>query len=66
MDGRRFIDAMFASDKAQSITQMVMNSPNDAADFVGVLQTPSQTLFCSIIFSKFESKSRSYNLVHSA
>nr|ABN05774.1 SAM (and some other nucleotide) binding motif [Medicago truncatula] len=34
MDGRRFIMAMFASDKAHSITQVVMNLPNDAAEFL--------------------------------
>lgn len=34
MDGRRFIKAMFASDKAHSITQVVMNLPNDAAEFL--------------------------------
>ncbi|KAJ4726210.1 tRNA (guanine(37)-N1)-methyltransferase [Melia azedarach] len=34
MDGRRFIDAMFASNKAQSITQVVMNLPKDAAEFL--------------------------------
>ncbi|KAK7244421.1 hypothetical protein RIF29_39242 [Crotalaria pallida] len=34
MDGRRFIKAMYASDKAQSITQVVMNLPNDAAEFL--------------------------------
>lgn len=32
MDGRRFIRSMFASEKAQSITQVVMNLPNDAAE----------------------------------
>lgn len=37
MDGRRFIDAMFASNKAQSITQVVMNLPKDAAEFLGML-----------------------------
>jgi len=37
MDGRRFIKAMFASDKAHSITQVVMNLPNDAAEFLGTL-----------------------------
>ncbi|CAL5435558.1 unnamed protein product [Camellia sinensis] len=36
MDGRRFIDAMFASQKAQSITQVVMNLPNDAAEYLGM------------------------------
>lgn len=34
MDGRRFINAMFSSDKAESITQVVMNLPNDAAEFL--------------------------------
>ncbi|CBI20400.3 unnamed protein product, partial [Vitis vinifera] len=34
MDGRRFINAMFTSDKAESITQVVMNLPNDAAEFL--------------------------------
>lgn len=29
--------AMFASDKAHSITQVVMNLPNDAAEFLGTL-----------------------------
>ncbi|KAK9212405.1 hypothetical protein WN943_001787 [Citrus x changshan-huyou] len=34
MDGRRFIDAMFASQKAHKITQVVMNLPNDATEFL--------------------------------
>ncbi|GLT83420.1 hypothetical protein SLE2022_017100 [Rubroshorea leprosula] len=34
MDGRRFIKAVFASEKALSITQIVMNLPNDAAEFL--------------------------------
>nr|TKS18174.1 tRNA (guanine(37)-N1)-methyltransferase 1 [Populus alba] len=34
MDGRRFIDAMYASRKAQSITQVVMNLPNDAVEYL--------------------------------
>ncbi|KAJ7948578.1 tRNA (guanine(37)-N1)-methyltransferase [Quillaja saponaria] len=34
MDGRRFINAMFTSAKARSITQVVMNLPNDAAEFL--------------------------------
>ncbi|KAG5235558.1 tRNA (guanine(37)-N1)-methyltransferase [Salix suchowensis] len=34
MDGRRFIDAMFASQKAHSITQVVMNLPNDAVEYL--------------------------------
>lgn len=34
MDGRRFIQAIFESDKAKSITQVVMNLPNDAAEYL--------------------------------
>lgn len=35
MEGRRFISAMFASEKAAKITQVVMNLPNDAAEYLG-------------------------------
>ncbi|KAK1325303.1 tRNA (guanine(37)-N1)-methyltransferase 1 [Acorus calamus] len=34
MDGRRFIDAMFSSPRPHSITQVVMNLPNDAVKFL--------------------------------
>ncbi|GAV74443.1 Met_10 domain-containing protein [Cephalotus follicularis] len=34
MDGRRFINAMFTSEKAQSITHVIMNLPNDAAEYL--------------------------------
>ncbi|XP_029128676.1 tRNA (guanine(37)-N1)-methyltransferase 1 [Cajanus cajan] len=34
MDGRRFIKAMYASDVSQSITQVVMNLPSEAAEFL--------------------------------
>ncbi|GAB4846289.1 hypothetical protein Ancab_025290 [Ancistrocladus abbreviatus] len=34
MDGRRFIDVMFSSENAHSITQVVMNLPNDAAEYL--------------------------------
>ncbi|PHT90583.1 tRNA (guanine(37)-N1)-methyltransferase 1 [Capsicum annuum] len=34
MDGRRFIDSIFASEKARPITQVVMNLPNDAVGFL--------------------------------
>lgn len=37
MDGRRFIWAIFASEKAKGITQVVMNLPNDAAEYLGLL-----------------------------
>ncbi|KAL6199243.1 hypothetical protein ACLB2K_029029 [Fragaria x ananassa] len=46
MDGRRFIRAMFASDKAKSITQVVMNFPKDAAEYLdafwGILRDRSK------------------------
>jgi len=38
MDGRRFIDTVFASRKSQSITQVVMNLPNDAAEYLDVFR----------------------------
>ncbi|KAL6975354.1 tRNA (guanine(37)-N(1))-methyltransferase [Sarracenia purpurea var. burkii] len=38
MDGRRFIDSVFASQKSQLITQVVMNLPNDAADYLAVFR----------------------------
>ncbi|KAI4333755.1 hypothetical protein L6164_018523 [Bauhinia variegata] len=34
MDGRRFIKAVYASDKAHSVTQVVMNLPNNAAEYL--------------------------------
>ncbi|XVE50430.1 hypothetical protein DITRI_Ditri01bG0161700 [Diplodiscus trichospermus] len=34
IDGRRFINAMFSSEKVHSITHVVMNLPNDAAEFL--------------------------------
>ncbi|XP_021288023.1 tRNA (guanine(37)-N1)-methyltransferase 1 [Herrania umbratica] len=34
MDGRRFINAMFSSEKAHSITHVVLNLPKDAAEFL--------------------------------
>ncbi|KAB1215244.1 tRNA (guanine(37)-N1)-methyltransferase 1 [Morella rubra] len=34
MDGRRFIQAIFASEKAKGITQVVMNLPNDAVEYL--------------------------------
>ncbi|KAL3503293.1 hypothetical protein ACH5RR_037742 [Cinchona calisaya] len=34
MDGRRFIDTIFASQKTRPVTQVVMNLPNDAAEFL--------------------------------
>ncbi|KAG4968920.1 hypothetical protein AAZX31_12G206300 [Glycine max] len=34
MDGRRFIKAMYDSDISQSITQVVMNLPSEAAEFL--------------------------------
>ncbi|KAL2231874.1 UNVERIFIED_CONTAM: tRNA (guanine(37)-N1)-methyltransferase 1 [Sesamum indicum] len=34
MDGRRFIETVFASERTQSITQVVMHLPKDAAEFL--------------------------------
>ncbi|XP_022632674.1 tRNA (guanine(37)-N1)-methyltransferase 1 isoform X2 [Vigna radiata var. radiata] len=34
MDGRRFIKSLYASDVSQSITQVVMNLPSEAAEFL--------------------------------
>lgn len=36
MDGRRFIDSIFSSEKAHSVTQVVMNLPKDAAEYLGL------------------------------
>ncbi|KAM7492639.1 hypothetical protein LguiA_035560 [Lonicera macranthoides] len=38
MDGRRFIDAVFANQTARPITQVVMNLPNDAAEYLDVFK----------------------------
>lgn len=45
MDGRRFISAVFSSEKAQTITQVVMNLPNDASEYLGLLCFLNSTLF---------------------
>uniref|UniRef100_A0A9I9DH33 tRNA (guanine(37)-N1)-methyltransferase n=1 Tax=Cucumis melo TaxID=3656 RepID=A0A9I9DH33_CUCME len=49
MEGRRFISAMFASEKAPKITQVVMNLPNDAAEYLdafkGILRDRSDKEF---------------------
>lgn len=34
MDGRRFIDAIFSSETTRSVTQVVMNLPNNAAEYL--------------------------------
>nr|GMD58034.1 tRNA (guanine(37)-N1)-methyltransferase 1 [Ipomoea batatas] len=38
MDGRRFIGTIFSSQKTRIITQVVMNLPNDAVDFLDVFR----------------------------
>ncbi|KAL4394978.1 tRNA (guanine(37)-N(1))-methyltransferase 1 isoform X1 [Arachis hypogaea] len=52
MDGRRFIKAMYASDKAQSITQVVMNLPNEAAEFLdafrGIYKDRPKDMECNL------------------
>ena len=59
MDGRRFIIAMFQSEKAPSITQVVMNLPNDAVDFLGLfyLTLENETHILSFTASKLRSRS---------
>ncbi|XP_023535070.1 tRNA (guanine(37)-N1)-methyltransferase 1 [Cucurbita pepo subsp. pepo] len=51
MEGRRFISAMFASEKAPKITQVVMNLPKDAAEYLdtfkGILRDRSDLEFIS-------------------
>ncbi|KAG7024874.1 tRNA (guanine(37)-N1)-methyltransferase 2, partial [Cucurbita argyrosperma subsp. argyrosperma] len=51
MEGRRFISAMFASEKAPKITQVVMNLPKDAAEYLdafkGILRDRSDIEFIS-------------------
>ena len=50
MDGRRFIDALFSSQKAQSITQVVMNLPNDAAEYLGIFIFLQENIFFWVLF----------------
>ncbi|CAH9138882.1 unnamed protein product [Cuscuta epithymum] len=38
MHGRRFIDTIFSSQKTRTITQVVMNLPNDAVDYLDVFR----------------------------
>ncbi|XP_074302126.1 tRNA (guanine(37)-N(1))-methyltransferase 1-like isoform X1 [Silene latifolia] len=38
MDGRRFIETVFSNNNAHSITQVVMNLPNDAVEFLGAFR----------------------------
>ncbi|XAR56604.1 tRNA (guanine(37)-N(1))-methyltransferase [Bertholletia excelsa] len=38
MDGRRFIETVFMSQRVRSITQVVMNLPNDAAEYLDVFR----------------------------
>jgi hypothetical protein len=51
MDGRRFIKAMFSSEKGQKVTQVVMNLPKDAAESLGFLYTS----YLSFLFSGSQS-----------
>lgn len=36
MDGRRFIEYVFKRQKSDPITQVVMNLPHDAVEFLGM------------------------------
>ncbi|KAL6529756.1 hypothetical protein OROGR_015379 [Orobanche gracilis] len=52
MDGRRFIETVFASHRAKYITQVVMNLPKDAAEFLdafgGVFQGHDMGKECNL------------------
>jgi hypothetical protein len=41
MDARRFVSAIYSSKHVQPITQIVMNLPNDAVEFLGGFPFPS-------------------------
>lgn len=57
MDGRRFIDALFSNQNNYSITQVVMNLPNDAAEFLGMFLNYSQCiLFLLVIICEVQSQ----------
>lgn len=50
MDGRRFIGTIFSSQKTRIITQVVMNLPNDAVDFLGMCSLASKHSRCSQLY----------------
>lgn len=57
MDGRRFIDSVFASSKVKCITQVVMNLPNDAAEYLGIdfsntnhTHTHTQSIYIQVLY----------------
>ncbi|CAN1775190.1 tRNA (guanine(37)-N1)-methyltransferase 1 [Linum perenne] len=56
MDGRRFISAMFMSEKAESITQVVMNLPKDAVEFLDA--------FRGVFRNKTVSEDYSFPMIH--
>ncbi|KAJ4913328.1 tRNA (guanine(37)-N1)-methyltransferase 2 [Raphanus sativus] len=56
MDGRRFIKAMFSSDKGQKVTQVVMNLPKDAAE--------SLDAFCGVYNDRHRDEGLSFPTIH--
>ncbi|CAM0150074.1 unnamed protein product [Urochloa decumbens] len=52
MDARRFISAIYSSQLVHPVTQIVMNLPNDAAEFLdvfrGILQNNQSRLHCGM------------------
>lgn len=51
MEGRRFIRSIFASQRANNITQVVMNLPKDAAEFLGLfLLTFFHSVYSQVLF----------------
>lgn len=53
MEGRRFIAAMFTTQLRYSITQAVMNLPNDATEFLGPFIFFSSLQHIAAIFTHF-------------
>ena len=45
MDARRFVNAMYSSQHVHPVTQVVMNLPKDAAEFLGECTFLSSYLF---------------------
>ncbi|KAM7251213.1 hypothetical protein ACFE04_023096 [Oxalis oulophora] len=56
MDGRRFINAMLTSDKVEPITHVIINLPNDAAEFLDA--------FGGIFRSRPKDKGLTFPMIH--
>ena len=47
MDARRFVSAIYSSQHVRPVTQVVMNLPKDAAEFLGEYRFLNSLLFSS-------------------